>query len=498
MDETSIARVIDARPLPGAEEPIVSWAQKWFPHVITTPFAPRHLALLKWVEQLQPGVKPLAYIAIWPRGGGKSTMGELIACRLCVTLQRRFVMIVSGTQEQANKRVQAISALLERVNVERAVNRYGQSRGWKADLLRTANGFNVLAFGLDAASRGVKLDAYRPDFLFLDDVDNLHDTPKTTERKIETITQTVLPVGSPDCAVLFVQNRILDSGVMSRLADGSAEFLLERAPISEEPAIVGLRYERVRDEKGAYRYRITGGTPTWAGQDLSVCEREINAFGLSAFLREKQHYVASAAGAFFRPSELRAIVPEELPEIRSFCLAVDFAATEGAGDYTALVAMASDWHGRYFVLAVIRGQWAADRGNHVLELAANHFLPDFPRATLRIPQDPSAGGKRAALDDRRRFEKWNPRIVPVVRNKAARARHFAEQVNLGNVYLVCQDLPATIARHCDAATWQAWHYAFREELKAFRADGKHLHDDQVDAAADAFQEVLYRRTGVFA
>lgn len=329
-------------------------------------------------------------------------------------------------------------------------------------------------------------------------MDDLHDTPRITERKIETITQTVLPTGSADCAVLFVQNRILDTGVMSRLADGSAEFLLERAPISEEPAIIGLRYERIQDERGVYRYRITGGVPTWAGQDIAICERDINAFGLQAFLREKQHYVASASGAFFRPSELRAVMPEEVPEIRAFCLSVDFAATEGGGDYTAIVALGADWHGRYFLFGVLRGQWSPERSNRVLEMAAEHYLPQYARSVLRIPQDPAAGGKRAAQEDRQRFSKWSPRIVPVIRNKAARARMFAEQVNLGNVYLVCSDLPGVFRHHAEAFTWQAWHYAFREELRHFRADGKHLHDDQVDACSDAFHEVVYRRAGVFA
>ena len=62
---------------------------------------------------------------------------------------------------------------MEKCGIERAVNKYGYSKGWNAQKLRTANGFNVLAFGLDTGARGVKLDNLRPDMIILDDIDEM-------------------------------------------------------------------------------------------------------------------------------------------------------------------------------------------------------------------------------------------------------------------------------------------------------------------------------------
>lgn len=479
-----------AKSLTGSDLPVWEWIQKHFPHVATAQPAPRHTALWEWVERLEPGIRPKAYIAIWPRGGGKSTTGELVANRVCAKLTRRFMLIVSETQEQANKRVQAISSMMERQGVERAVNQYGHSRGWKADMLRTANGFNVLAFGLDAGARGIKLDEFRPDFIFLDDIDGLHDTPETTQKKIETITSTILPAGSPDCAVLFVQNRILEFGVMSQLADGTAEFLLNREPISEEPAVIGLQYEAYENEDGLNLYRITDGEATWEGQSLATCTDFINTYGLKAFLRESQHEVSGADGVFFQVNALKTILPEEVPPLVKVCLSGDLAATEGGGDYTAIGLSGLDAAGREYVLAVIRGQWGADRVNQVLKLACSHYLGLYPKASFVLPQDPGAAGKRAAAQDKIDLKDWKPKILPVTGSKATRAKDFAEHLNVGNVYLVCADLPEMFKSYCEAMTWKQWQMHFRSELKQFREDEKHDHDDQVDMAADGHNEMV--------
>jgi len=484
---------VAAKSLTGSDLPVWEWIQTHFPHVATAQPAQRHTALWEWVERLEPGIRPKAYIAIWPRGGGKSTTGELVANRVCAKLTRRFMLIVSETQEQANKRVQAISSMMERQGVERAVNQYGHSRGWKADMLRTANGFNVLAFGLDAGARGIKLDEFRPDFIFLDDIDGLHDTPETTQKKIETITSTILPAGSPDCAVLFVQNRILEFGVMSQLADGTAEFLLNREPISEEPAVIGLQYEVYENEDGLNLYRITGGEATWEGQSLSTCTEFINTYGLKAFLRESQHEVSGADGVFFQVNMLKTILPDDVPPLVKVVLSADTAATEGGGDYTAIGAIGIDAVGREYILPVIRGQWGAEKVNAVLRIACEYFLTRYRNASFVLPEDPGAAGKRMAAQDRKDFAQWHPKIQSVTGSKATRAEDFAKAVNLGNVYLVCEDVPNEFAGYCDAVTWRQWQMHLRSELKQFREDEKHEHDDQVDMLSDGHNELVNSR-----
>lgn len=258
----------------------------------------RHARLWEWFEGLQPNVRPRPRAEYWPRGGAKSSTAELGTVRLgtkAVKVEdetrpsRRFVLYVCGTQDQANAHVEAIRQKFEDLGVERNIGKYGHSKGWKVDLLRTANGFNVLALGLDAASRGVKLDDYRPDLIILDDVDGRHDTPETVEKKIKTITESILPAGSTDCAILFIQNLIHAESIASKLATNKADFLLGREAAEPEPAVEGLKYELEEQPDGTRAYRITEGVPTWEGQDLQTCEQQLNDWGRAAFEREAQH-----------------------------------------------------------------------------------------------------------------------------------------------------------------------------------------------------------------
>jgi hypothetical protein len=78
------------------------------------------------------------------------------------------------------------------------------------------------------ASRGVKLDEDRPDFMVIDDVDDKLDTVETVNKKVTAITNDLLPAGSEDLAVLVVQNVVHANGVVAQVADGLADFLASR------------------------------------------------------------------------------------------------------------------------------------------------------------------------------------------------------------------------------------------------------------------------------
>lgn len=291
------------------------WLHRAAPSI--TVFADRHIDLWSWFEQLTPEASPDARIEDWPRGGGKSSSVELGTTYAGSTGRRMFALYVSGTQTKADVHLQTISNVLERLGVARAVNKYNQSKGWTQQRLRAANGFNVVSFGLDAGSRGIKLDDYRPDLIILDDIDDRHDSASTVQKKIETITQSILPSGASNTAILFVQNTIHADGVMAQLIDGRAEFLLRREPIRVEPAVRDLAYEQRRAADGGLRYVITGGEATWAGQSLAVCQAQINDWGLTAFLREAQHEVDEVKGSMFSHLDFEAmrVDDRELPDI---------------------------------------------------------------------------------------------------------------------------------------------------------------------------------------
>lgn len=268
-----------------------------------------------WLGAIRPGTKPPAFLANWPRGGAKSTSAELAAAECGLTLRRRFALYVSGTQAQADMHLQTVATLLEQAGEDRAINTYGQSKGWTQQLLRTGRGFNALSVGLDGNVRGAKLDELRPDLIILDDVDGRFDSPDVTKKKMSTILQTILPAGSADCAVLFIQNRIHKNSVMSQLLDGKEEALLARE-VSDEPAVIGLSYERREREDGTPYYAVTGGEPTWPdGQGLATVEAQINEWGLTAVLSESQHRVEEPDGGMYSHLVYRHVKHEDLPAL---------------------------------------------------------------------------------------------------------------------------------------------------------------------------------------
>lgn len=288
----------EVTPLPGAEMPWREWCAKYATFATRFPFAKFHEDFWEWGESLEIGKTAPAKIECWARGFAKSTTTELVATRACVRGSRRFALYVCAKQEDAEKHVATIAAHLESCGIDRATNKFGISKGWNASKLRASNGFNVLAVGLDGAIRGVKLDNVRPDLIILDDIDDIGDSVDEVERKIRVITQTILPTRSTDCAVIFIQNRIHANSIMARVISGDLDMLVDRVVTPIIPAIMGLEYKAEEGANGLTRYKITGGTPTWEGKPLDVCQNEIDTFGIVPFLRECQHEVG-VGGRFF-------------------------------------------------------------------------------------------------------------------------------------------------------------------------------------------------------
>ena len=291
------------------------------------PTGPRHLGLWAWFGALTPGVKPQARIEIYPRGGAKSTMAEQGTAYAALTRRRFFALYVCGTQDQADAHLSAVAGLLERAGVRRAVNAYGQSMGWSGQMLRAAHGFNMLSVGLDGNVRGAKLDELRPDLIILDDVDGRHDSPDVVAKKLATITETVLPAGSADAAVLFIQNLIHKDSVIAQLADGREKALLNRT-VTQEPAVVGLAVEERQRDDGTPFFAVTAGEATWPeGQSLGTCEAQINEWGISAFRRESQHEVAAVAGGVYSHLKFRHAHRHEVPDLVRVVVWCDPAVT---------------------------------------------------------------------------------------------------------------------------------------------------------------------------
>lgn len=249
---------------------------------------------------------------------------------------RHYAWYVRATQSQADQSIANIMALLESPQVsayyphmsEPLRGRYGNSRGWRRERLRTSSGFTVDAMGLDTAVRGAKVEQNRPDIIVFDDIDDRGDSADVTRRKIDVLTTSVLPAQAQNAVVLGIQNLIIPDGIFSQLADGRADFLWDRFVSGPHPAIAGaFAYERRGD-----RYVILSGEATWDGQDVEACEHAITTWGPVAFLREAQHDVSRVAGGIFSDLTYLHCTDADVPDLVKVVVWVDPAVESKTGD----------------------------------------------------------------------------------------------------------------------------------------------------------------------
>lgn len=305
----------------------LEWTKALFPKIVSKPFAQRHIEMLEWAWALEKGVRPLPFVSIQPRGGGKSTNSELAVVMAGAREMRKYAWYVSETQSLADAHLESIAALIESPIVEAYYpsfakphfGKYGSSKAWRRNRLRTGNGFTIDALGLDTAKRGTKLAENRPDFMIFDDIDGRHDGVNITAKKLDTITTSLLPAGSPDLAILFVQNLIIDTGIFANLASSEPTFLRNRIMSGPYPALENFTWWYTPDGK-----ILINGEPTWVGQDLETCQTQVDEWGLSAFRREAQHEIIYENGIF---SHLQFTRRKELPEFWRIAIAVDPAVT---------------------------------------------------------------------------------------------------------------------------------------------------------------------------
>jgi hypothetical protein len=308
------------------------WLKAMAPAYAVQPFGDHHARFWQWAWGIEKGERPRPFVAIWPRGGAKSTSAEMCVLSLGARHKRGYCLYVSETQDQADDHVANIAALLEGNEVEfaypelgeRMLGKFGTAKGWRRNRIRTGSGFTVDAIGLDSAARGIKLENMRPDLMVFDDIDSEQDSEAMTEKKIKTITRKLLPAGSQDCAVLAIQNKVHDDSIFARLADNRADFLRDRIVSGPIPAVWDLEWAEIEG-----KFQIVGGTPAWDGMPLKSSQGLLNDIGLTAFLAECQHATVTMSGGIFDHINWSAIhvTEAELPVLRRACVWLDPAVT---------------------------------------------------------------------------------------------------------------------------------------------------------------------------
>ena len=173
-------------------------------------------------------------------------------------------------------------------------------------------------------------------------------------------------------------------------------------------------------------------------------------------------------GAMFKPDRISIGVPVNKwkQRIRYW----DKAGTQGAGCFTSGALMGLDLEGRFWILDVVRGQWAMDEREAIIK---NIARLDGKSVWIWIEQEPGNGGKDQALYTVRNLAGYRIQKDPVGSasgNKVVRAGPCADQVNGGNVWMVEAD----------------WNKPCLDEMRYFPAS---KYKDQVDSISGAFNKL---------
>lgn len=202
--------------------------------------------------------------------------------------------------------------------------------------------------------------------------------------------------------------------------------------------------------------------------EKQVVELE-TVLGSYATAGQLQQRPAPRSGGMFQRSDFEIV--DAVPSgTKRTVRAWDFAATEvKAGrrpDWTVgmRVSLIGDV---FYVEDVVRGQWKPSAVEQTLTATASQ---DGLSVTVRMPQDPGAAGKADAATKIKLLKGYDAKAVSPTGEKSVRARPASAQAEAGNVKLVRG----------------LWNTAFLDELCVFPAG---THDDQVDAFADAVNEL---------
>lgn len=305
---TPILDVDPSEPSLTTEVHYEDWLRNYFNRYFSrlgdpVPFASFHREFWDWVWLLRVGIRPDPFIAVWPRDGGKSTNAEIACVAVGARRVRRYGLYICSTQDKADDHVGNVGGVLENSDIinedpalsQRRVGKYGQSKGWRRNRLRTASGFTLDALGLDSAARGAKIDEARPDFIILDDIDQDGDTELKVQKKIDQLTRKILPAGSHDLAILGVQNLVHANSIFARFLDKRADFMVNRKISGPHAALKEMTYKKLPTGK----IKLTGGIASWVGLSFARCQAIIDDIGITAFLAEYQHDKSAQQGSFF-------------------------------------------------------------------------------------------------------------------------------------------------------------------------------------------------------
>lgn len=291
----------------------------YFPHYIRSPSrSALHDYLFTQLPQVlsHPTSVNLAIAA--PRGEAKSTLvSQLFSLYCLITQQKRYLLIVMDSIDQAYPMLEAIKSELEfnrRLGID-FPEISGAGRVWQVGTIVTRANQKVQVAGSGKKLRGLRHGAYRPDLVVLDDIENDEQvrSPEQRDKTENWVKRTILPLGEAGgkLDVIYIGTILHYDSVLNRALSSKAwrtahfkallqmpdNMLLwdkwEELYLSEGEAVADAFYSTNQDEMDQ------GAQISWAARPLLNLMKIRARDGHATFDSEYQNEPSSGDDAIF-------------------------------------------------------------------------------------------------------------------------------------------------------------------------------------------------------
>ncbi len=432
-------------------------------------FAPVHEKLISVLQRVADGELRRVMIFVPPRHGKSELVSRLFSAYYLYRYPERFVGLCSYAAELAYTLSRAAKQNFERSG--------GRIRGKVAAVKHWET---TKAGGLWAAGVGGSITGKGWNLGIIDDpLKNAEEaaSEKIREKQKDWYASTFYTREESDSSLVVLQTRWNEddlSGWLLSQEENSEDDERENWHIVSLPAIAEATPPKFPANCTVEPEFRQPGEALWpekrSVKKLKLIAKRIGEYFFTALFQQRP---TAKEGSFFKVLKFDEPV-KQLPANLRACRGWDLAATKDGGDWTAGVKIAGPCKdGLYYVVDVKRAQLDSDDRDKLMRQTSSL---DSPNCKIRLAQDPGQAGKDQARRLIKMLAGFSVRALPVSGSKETRADGFASQVNAGNVRLLAG----------------AWNQAFIEELRVFPRGNN---DDQVDAAADAFNELTLKATG---
>lgn len=311
------------------------------------------------------------------------------------------------------------------------------------------------------------LTSQRGDRLVIDDPHSTETAESPTERQATT---RKFREGAQNrlndqllSAMVVIMQRLHEEDVSGVIKEVGMDFVHLMLPMEFEPdraCSTSIGFSDPRVEEGELLDPIR-----FPQEAVDKLKRDMGSY---AYAGQYQQRPAPRSGGMFQRGDFEIV--DAVPAGAKRCRAWDFGATQPKPgkqpDWTVGLRMA--YHGGiFYVEDVKRDRWSpADVEKNLKNTASQDGL----LVRIRMPEDPGAAGKSDAATKMKLLAGYNVGTVRPTGEKSVRAKPASAQAEAGNVKLVRGP----------------WNDTFLSEVCSFP---NAQHDDQVDAFADALNEL---------